>query len=246
MSNISRGALRSSKAIPIAVALVAASVLVSAARADMYPYGFHCITNNDAADAATGEAQLFVDVIDIGSGQILFKFRNIGPKPSSICDVYFDDGQLFGIAGLIDADDGVGGHDDVDFTEDKPGDKVAPGDLSGGGDIIPKFEVTVGFLADSDKPTAHTGVGPDEWLGIVFDLKPSMTFNDIIGDLAGGDLRIGIHVQGMGPTGGGSEAFINNPDPIPAPGAFFLGAMGIGMVAWLRRCNVLGPAERAK
>jgi hypothetical protein len=34
---------------------------------------------------------------------------NSGPLASSITDVYFDDGALLRIAGLIDADDGVGG-----------------------------------------------------------------------------------------------------------------------------------------
>lgn len=248
MLGIGRGGCRPAGLVVAAMAFLLLSAGGSTAQADMYPYyGFYCITNNDADDAATGEEQLFVDLIDLGSGQVMFRFRNTGPKASSICDVYFDDGQLFGIANLVDADDGDGGHPDVDFTEDKPGDPVSPGHLPGDNNVTPKFEVTSGFLADSDSPgVSHNGVGPEEWLGIVFDLKPGKNVGHIVSDIAGGDLRIGIHVQGMGREGEGSESFINYPDPIPAPGAVVLGAMGIGLVAWVKRHGFSGLGERAK
>ena len=51
---------------------------------------------------------------------MLFEFFNAGPAHSSITDVYFDDGTLLGIAGLIDADDGTLGpmaDPDVDFSD---------------------------------------------------------------------------------------------------------------------------------
>ena len=49
--------------------------------------------------------------------QVLFTFANSGPEASSITDVYFDDGALLGLAGLIDADDGTGGLAGVDYTQ---------------------------------------------------------------------------------------------------------------------------------
>jgi hypothetical protein len=51
----------------------------------------------ELADGAIGEAQLFVELTDLGS-QVEFTFTNIGPDASSITDVYFDDGTLLGIA----------------------------------------------------------------------------------------------------------------------------------------------------
>ena len=94
---------------------MAVLAVTSAAQADIY--GFQGLTANDIADVATGEAQLFVEVTDLGSSQVMFTFTNTGPNASSITDVYFDDGTLLGIASLVDSDDGTGGDAGVDFSE---------------------------------------------------------------------------------------------------------------------------------
>lgn len=197
--------------------------------------GFQSITNNDPTDVAIGEAQLFVDVSDAGSNQVLFTFRNIGPASSSIEQVYFDDGSLFSIANLIDFDDGIGGDINVDFSLNN----VSPPDLPGGDSISPIFDVTTGFLADAD-PSGQTtvsmpGVGPAESLGIIFDLQAGKTFTDILDDLNTGALRIGIHVQRF--DGDGSESFINNGENgiiIPSPSAILLTSIGIGITGFFR------------
>jgi hypothetical protein len=160
-----------------------------------YSFTISC-SNNNPDDVATGMEQLFVRVKDIGNNQVEFYFTNTGPKASSITGVYFDDGELLGIADIIN---GPG----VKFSQG-----AAPPDLPGGQDCDPPFNVTAGFLADSDPPVEPNGVGPGEWLIIIFDLKPGKTYSDIIADLGTGALRIGIHVQGF--DGGGSESFIND------------------------------------
>ncbi|MCH8253491.1 MAG: hypothetical protein IID36_13675, partial [Planctomycetes bacterium] len=161
-------------------------------------FSFFNITNNNAGDAAIGEAQLFVDVTDPGPGQVLFTFYNIGPEDSSITDVFFDDGALLGIAEIDDS------HPGVSFSI-----QATPNDLPGGNNADPPFETTQGFSADSDAPVAPNGVDPGEWLGITFDLLPGMTFSDLLFDLGNESLRIGIHVQSF--ASGGSESFINLP-----------------------------------
>lgn len=208
--------------------LVFVFILSTEARADIY--GFKCITNTSAGDAAIGEAQLFVDVTDPGGGQVLFTFSNVGPLASSITDVYFEDGTLLGIASIDNSDSGVS------FSQE-----ASPPDLPGGNAMLPPFNVTACFLADSDPPPMGNGVNPGESLGILFDLKVdgyTNTFADVIAAINQGftgpivadqSLRIGIHVQGF--DGGGSESFIMTPEP----GSLLLGSIGIGMV--IARCR---------
>jgi hypothetical protein len=188
-------------------------------------YGFFNITANSVADAAIGEAQLSVTVSDPGAGQVLFRFDNSGPAASSITDVYFDDGTLLGIASLSDSGAGVA------FSTGS-----SPPNLPGGNSMSEPFETTAGFSADSDPPVQPKGVNPGEWLEVLFDLLPGMSFGDVIDALeqgAGdGGLRIGIHVQGF--ASGGSESFVNTP-MIPLPPALLLGLSGLSGLGLVRR-----------
>ncbi len=192
-------------------------------------YGFQNITRNSAANAAAGEAQLFMDVTDAGSGRVSFVFTNLGPAASSITDVYFDDGTLLGISSVIN---GPG----VNFSEG-----AAPKDLPGRNNIDPRFRTTKDFSADSNPPTQPNGVNPGERLELITELINGRTFADTIAALAAGGvdggLRVGIHVQGF--ANGGSESFVNGralpppppPGPVvPEPSSALLAAIAFGMV----------------
>ena len=159
------------------------------------------ITNNNAADAGIGEAQLFVEVIDAGADQVTFRFMNTGPQACSIADVYFDDGTLLGIADIINSSG-------VSFSQG-----ATPHNLPGGNNVSPAFETTEDFSADSDPPVQPNGVNPGEQLSIVFDLKDGKAYSDVLDDLNSGDLRIGIHVQAF--ESGASESFVNNGPVVP-------------------------------
>lgn len=208
------------KALPVLAALCMLG-LPAGARADTV-LGFTNITNNSGIAADIG-TQLSVTVSPYSGGRVLFTFENAGPDPSIIADVYFDDGSLLTIAELIDADEN-GGDPGVDFSFN-----ATPGNLPSGNTI--GFVTTAGFSADADPPpgTLGNGVDPGEWLGIIFELRGGQTVADVEAELLAATLRIGIHVQGIGPY---SDSYVNI---VPEPGTLLLGAIGFGVIAWKRR-----------
>jgi len=196
----------------VTIGLLIQMILIATPAAAALPLtlGFTNITNNNATDAANGEAQLSVTLTCQDNGgvdQIVFTFNNVGAEAMSITDVYFDDGTLLGIAEVLNGPN-------VDFSQG-----ASPPDLPGGNTVSPPFEVTAGFLADSDPPAQPNGVNPGETLSIVFDLQAGQDCASVEAGLAlggaTGGLRIGIHVQGY--ASGGSEAFVNHPPDDPPP-----------------------------
>jgi hypothetical protein len=194
-------------------------------------FSFHCITNNNASQCAIGEGQLSMDVNDYGDGTVGFRFLNDVGEPSSITDIYFDGGTLLGPGALLDFagidDSGAG----VAFSQG-----AVPSELPGANNASPPFVTTTGFSFDSDNPPSSNGVNdPTEWVEIMFNLQGASTYQDVLDYLASGDLRVGIHVQGIGTEPlGGSESFVNNA-PIPEPGTLLLLGAGLTGLASLRR-----------
>ena len=181
-------------------------------------YSFYCITNNNPANAAIGEAQLSVNVTDASKNQVMFTYTNSGPEPCSITDVYVDDGSILGLAQIFDT------AGSVEFTE-----SPTPANLPGANNVNPPFEAIRSFSADSDSPILSMGVNPGESLAILYDILPGQNFWDVIGELRDGSLRLGLHVQGF-TLDGGSEAFVNIPPPNPVPEPMTLLIMVLGSI----------------
>jgi len=202
------------------------AVLHFAASAAAVPFGFECITYNDAADCSIGEAQV---VLDVGAGpgadQVSFTFQNIGSEMSTIARIYFDDGSLTQLASIIN---GPG----VSFVyEPAP----APDDLPGGNLASPPFVTSIGFLSGAAAPPPGNGIENDllgtEYLTLVFDLETGQTLADVINELNNGTLRTGLHVINF--DSGGSESLVSVPEPGTAA-LLMLGLTGLFAARRLR------------
>ena len=194
------------------------SLVALATPAHAVTLGFDCITFNNLGDCSLGEAQLEVEVTDIGGGEVRFHFRNLDPpgEQLTIAEIYFDDGSLLSLTMIDDSLPGV------DFTQ-----SASPPNLPGGGTLVPPFVVTDMFFAEPVAPPAENGVDPGEWLGIIFELQGGQTFADVLDELANGDLRIGIRVINF--SSEGSDSFVNRPPDgmLPEPQAAALVLLGL-------------------
>lgn len=213
--------------ISLAGALLLAVLTSAASAATLH---FSCLSGNRAADCQIGEAQLSVDVSDLGGGQVEFRFRNQGPAASAVAAVYFDAGSaLDSIAYLIDADV-PGGHPGVNFTAGS----AAPGNVPSWKQADPDFLTSPGMLAGANAPSPFNGINPGEWLGIVFNLQTAYSFADLLRELVDSELRIALHVRAF--ASGGSESFIStSPTVVPLPAAGWLMGSALLGLGWLRQ-----------
>lgn len=212
-------------AVVIAAALMGIWLALVQMPAAATTLSFYDITHGNAGAEADGEANLAVEVIDLGNNQVRFKFTN--NSTSSLTDVYFDDGTLLGIASISFSSG-------VNFSQG-----AAPPNLPGANLASPLFQVTQGFSADSENPVDPNGVSQNEWLAIDFSLLSGKTFSDTLAALSlpngggAGDLRIGVRVQNFA-SGGSGESFINNAiSPVPEPGNFGMLFAGLGMIGFM-------------
>jgi len=207
--------MKSQTRIILLVGWIVLLLIASPAQATLF--GFYNITSSEVS---IGEAQLFVDVVDFGSGQISFTFKNIGPEASAIARVYFDDSlQLF--TSLLTIDSSAPG---VSFSANAKPPNLPAGNTVG-------FQQV--FSAGADPAPSKNGINPDEYLLMVFALGDGLTFDNVISALTTGDLRIGLHAIAFANDGGGS--FINNKTPVPIPASLLLLASGLFSLDVYRR-----------
>jgi len=231
----------------LSLVLVFVVILSTQSQAALYTFDeWSAITSNSGLEDefASGLSLVVTDEYSsLAANEVLFGFYNDSPivtdpdgipgtgdevGPGTIKTILFDDGSLLGISRIIDDPD------DVNF--DNPANSE---NLPAGNTLIPEFETTAGYSADSENTPSGVDVG--EWVGIVFEVEGgigavitaiNLGFNYDPLDTGWGDnsLRIGLHVGNIGAVDGSgdgeySDAFILTP----VPGAVLLGILGLGV-----------------
>jgi hypothetical protein len=97
-------------------------------------------------------------------------------------------------------------------------------------DIDPQFVTTQSFEKGD---LEIMGIDPDEWLTVVMTLDGGATFADVLEDLTGPDLRMGLVAGDFCGDECCECCFVNNP--IPIPGAVWLLTSGLLGLVGLRR-----------
>jgi hypothetical protein len=179
---------------------------------------FTCIRTDESneSECLVGEAQFSAELTDLGGGQALLTFSNSGPTAS-----------ISAITGIASIQNGTG----VDFSVG-----ANPANLPGGNEVSPDF--VANYSADANPPTGTNGNGvdPGQSVGLVLNLGNGVTFAALEDAIETGTVRLGIHGQGLGASGG-SESFVNGGggSAVPEPGAALLFGLGFATVALRNR-----------
>jgi hypothetical protein len=202
---------RSLLAILLISAFTFGSAAPTMAQTDTETYDFVTCSNNNATNVDIGEEQLSVIVSILPNGNIQFRFENAFedtdplPSASSIARIFFHDPSNNLLSFVALRDSGVG----VAFSA-----SASPGTLPSA-NTCPSLQNAIGFeateSAGANPPPVHNGINPGEWLEIEMSLRSGVGFADIVSGLSTGLLRVGTHVIGF--ANGGSESFVNEPDP---------------------------------
>jgi hypothetical protein len=198
-------------------------------------YSFSCGTNSSAADCATSEAYLSLEVLDTTLGAS-FKFTNVGPLLTHTKDIWIDDDSGILNIGSAVKTQSAG----VNYTNLA----VSSQNVGGLPSVVAEAETNVanagGGGAASGLTSGSTASASPEYL--MFDIALNVldgvetTFADLIAALNSGTLRAGIHVGSY--ASGGSEKF-STVSAVPVPTAAWLfGTALIGFIGMARRTKV--------
>lgn len=246
-----RGLFRGSAVLAIAAGFLSCSGAAVADNVSVSYSQFGNITNNAGNPNIASQLQVDVRNYDYGgnsllSNQVAIVVHNLaGGLASSIARVYFEDGTLVGIASIHQF---TGGSGHTDFEENS-----SPSDLPGGNSLNPQFDSTREFNIGANSPPPVNGVNPGEWVEVVFNLKGTYVFSDVLDAIDRGfaktngesnygmpTLRIGMHIISI--DGGNSDSYLmENPQLIPLPAPLALAMVGLAGVVVISTRRRLPP-----
>jgi hypothetical protein len=204
-----------------AVATAALALGIAFSPAQAATINFFNISNNGNQNVG---GQLGAEITQGVGNQVLFKFLNAVGIASSIADIYFADNLALFAPPPVILQQTAG----VSF-----GVGASPASLPGQNNAVPAFVSTTSLSLDSNAPVLANGINSaSEFLLLGLNLVGGKTFSDVLAALSNGALRLGLHVQGIGTTGG-SDSYVNNPPsavPLPA-GVWLFGTALVGMGA---------------
>jgi hypothetical protein len=198
--------------------------------------GFSGITLNNPAHVAAGEQQLWMEVRLPQEAQVEFTFHNTGDVSSVITEVCFEQGPLETMISVNSSSDAL-------FLQDN-----RPKNLPGGNGLVPAFDAA--FSMGADNPAQSNGVindplPPGGWVSALFRLQGGATYQTVLQQLEGGQLRVGVRVQGF--AAGGNESFVNmmgSPAHQPEPATLAFGLAGVCVALLSRLIRTARPQLR--
>ena len=217
--------------VAIATSIATVAAIVSPVTANAATFGFQNIIGGDniSGDTIVGQFKFDVtDVTDGAAGRTLWTFSNSTTTTSSasfISQIYFDWRSTASELSVNAFNSGNVGT--VDFGSSFSGPDKLPQRTS----IDFVTQLAIGSLSQG---SGNGGIDLDEKLGVIFNSSSASVIEAAINS---GDLRVGIHVQGIAVAGGRSDAYFSLPNtptkPVPVPG-FLLGVMAAGALGSTR------------
>jgi hypothetical protein len=221
--------------------LLVFAIEASPTRGSIVSLDFFRVTQNNVENVAS---QLRVDAMDkamattifgaavnaMANDEVLFSFYNSAVVASAISEVYFDDGSILSQSTIFNSLNEIANAGSfTDFT----GSGANPPNLPGGNTVLPAFTATTNFSADAAGNPMNGVDTSADILGISYTLQSGQMFDDIVDELASGELRVGMHLRAIGAEGG-SDSFVNTsatnmPEPSTIAIWSLLGLVGAGV-----------------
>lgn len=201
--------------LAIAGLLGAGVLLGGSQQASAVTFGFDNIAGGSTAGDAYA-SNFTLDVTDLGAGKALFQIVSAAAPAMNyfIRTVFVDDSSPSDFSGVPQTSDAAETAGTVNMIRSKGG-TLPQGSNVG---FTPTFKYNRLWPGD------FNGLQQGETAGFIFDIAGD--FGSLISALTSGELRFGLHLQGL--SGGASDSYVNSvtPVPLPAAGILLIGALG--------------------